>query len=116
MNLARINEGYQLKNERLSFFPENFKREMIANSTASEMEPLTRFFKSSIVKFPIWDFSASGKVLKARKPISVRVLRGETLFFAENETLDIYATGESLEEAIKAFIDHIVYFYTHYKS
>ena len=116
MNLARIDEGYRLRDERLGFIPENFKKESITDATASEMNPIARFLESSIVKLPMWVFSASGIVLKARKPVSVKVLRGETLFFAENETLDVYATGESLEEAIKAFTDHVIYFYTHYKG
>ncbi|MEA1991059.1 MAG: hypothetical protein U9N58_02540 [Thermodesulfobacteriota bacterium] len=46
----------------------------------------------------------------------VKVTRGEILFFVENETLDIFATGETREEAIRAFNEHLIYFYNHYKN
>jgi len=116
MNLARINESYSLRKERSSYFPKNFKRELVADSTASELRPDVRFARSPVVKLPVWVFSSEGKAIKAKKPVSLKVFRGETLFFVENETLEIYATGESLEEAMRVFNDHLIYFYTHYKD
>ncbi|MCK4391113.1 MAG: hypothetical protein KAV83_12855 [Desulfobacterales bacterium] len=43
------------------------------------------------------------------------VTKGQTLFFAEDENLGIFATGESRNEAISAFGEHLVHFYEHYK-
>jgi hypothetical protein len=37
-------------------------------------------------------------------------------FFVENETLGIFATGETREEAKRAFDEHLIYFYNHYKK
>jgi len=116
MSLAQINESYLIRQERLSFFPKNFKRELTVVPTASELDTHARFSGASIVKVPVWVFSASGMALKARKPVSVKVFMGENLFFAENETLDIFATGETREEAVRAFNEHLIYFYNHYRK
>ncbi len=57
-----------------------------------------------------------GRVLIANKPITVTLTKGETLWFAENEKLDIFASGESDEAAVTDFKKHVVYFYRHYTS
>jgi hypothetical protein len=70
----------------------------------------------SAAQTPCWRFTALGKVVLASKPVSIRTSKGESLFFAENENLGIYATGESRNEAIQAFSEHVVHFYQHYKG
>ena len=61
-------------------------------------------------------FVAEGLKLRALKPVAIRVSRGQDVWFAENERLDIYATGESKEAAIQEFRLLLVRFYCHYKS
>ncbi len=61
-------------------------------------------------------FVAEGLKLRALKPVAIRVSRGQDVWFAENERLDIYATGESKEAAIQEFRLLLVSFYCHYKS
>jgi hypothetical protein len=61
-------------------------------------------------------FVAEGVKLRALKPVAIRISRGQDLWFAENERLDIYATGESKEAAIQEFRLLVVRFYCHYKS
>ena len=46
----------------------------------------------------------------------VKVSKGESFFFAENENLGIFATGESRNEAIRAFNEHLIHFHKHYKQ
>ncbi len=65
---------------------------------------------------PQSDFVAEGIKLRALKPVAIRISRGEELWFAENERLDIFATGESKEAAIQEFKLLLVHFYDHYKS
>ena len=116
MNLAQINESYELRKERSEFFPQDFKRCFVPISTAPESDIHSRFSGFPVVKTPVWEFSSPSATVRALKPVSVKVTRGETLFFVENETLDIFATGETREEAIRAFNDHLIYFYNHYKN
>jgi len=116
MNMAQINESYALRKERSEFFPQDFKRCFVPISTAPESDIPSWFSGLPVVKTPAWEFSSSYATVRALKPVSVKVTRGETLFFVENETLDIFATGETREEAIRAFNDHLIYFYNHYKN
>lgn len=116
MNQVQIHESYALRKERSEFFPQDFKRCLVPISTAPESDIPSRFSGSPVVKIPAWEFSSSNATVRALKPVSVKVTRGETLFFVENETLDIFATGETREEAIRAFNEHLIYFYNHYKN
>ena len=116
MNQVQIHESYELRKERSEFFPQDFKRCSVPISTAPESGTPSRFSGSPVVKIPAWEFSSSYATVHARKPVLVKVTRGETLFFVENETLDIFATGETREEAIRAFNEHLIYFYNHYKN
>jgi len=52
---------------------------------------------------PCWRFADLNTVVLSSKPVLVRISKGESLFFAENENLNIYATGETRDEAIQTF-------------
>jgi len=115
MNLAQINESYKLRDERLCFIPESFRSGVVTPSTASDLaaKPWPRGY--SPTRTPLWRFPSSQVVVLSSKPVSVKVSKGETLFFAESENLSIFATGESRGEAIHTFCEHLVHFYVHYK-
>jgi hypothetical protein len=115
MNMAQISESYVLRDERLGFIPEPFKSGVATPTTASELviKPWPGGFSSA--RTPLWRFASSHVVVISSKPVSVSVSKGESLFFAENENLGIFATGESRNEAIGAFCEHLVHFYEHYK-
>ncbi|PXF56403.1 MAG: hypothetical protein C4B58_13535 [Deltaproteobacteria bacterium] len=116
MNLAQINESYELRDERLDSIPENFERGVTSVLTASELgvKPIGwRFYTAGT---PLWRFPSSHGVVLSSKPVSVKISRGETLFLAENENLGLYATGESRDEAIRAFCEQLIHFYEHYKE
>lgn len=116
MNVAQISESYELRNERLDSFPENFKRRVPSVSTASELDLRPVSWGFATANTPLWRFRSSNGVVLSSKPVSVKISRGESLFFAENENLDIFATGESRDDAIRAFNEHLIYFYNHYKN
>lgn len=115
MNLSQVNESYELRNERLEFIPEHFKSGVATPATASELvvKPWPGGFSSA--RTPLWRFRSPHVVILSSKPVTVKVHRGEALFFAENENLGIFATGESRNEAINAFCQDLVHFYEHYK-
>lgn len=116
MNVAQIVESYELRDERLDSFPENFKRGVKSASTASELGLRPVSWGSSTTKTPLWRFRSSHAVVLSSKPVSVKISRGESLFLAENENLGLYATGDSRDEAIGAFCDQLIHFYKHYKG
>lgn len=115
MNSVQINESYELRDERLGFIPERFKSGVTVSTTASELalKPWPRGF--SAIRTPLWRFASPKVVVLSSKPVSARVSKGESLFFAENEKLAIFATGASRNEAINSFGEHLVHFYEHYK-
>ncbi len=61
-------------------------------------------------------FSANGYKLRAVRNIEIAFKRGDQLWFAENEKLDIFATGDSIEEAGHEFDVMIIDFYQHYRE
>ena len=65
-------------------------------------------------KTPVWRFRSSTTVLETRSPISVSIARHAGSFAAENETLGIFAGGETVEKAVEDFADTFVTFYHHY--
>jgi len=115
MNALTIAESYQLRNERLDFMPKHFQRGVATLSTASELDVQPWPSGFSNVKTPCWRFASSGRVVLASKPVSITINRGESLFFAENENLGIYAAGETRDEAIQSFSEHLTHFFHHYK-
>ena len=50
------------------------------------------------------------------KPIPIRMCFNEGLFFAQNETLLLYGTGKTPDEAIEDLGAHIIHFYQYYKD
>jgi hypothetical protein len=67
-------------------------------------------------RVPLRKFHADDMTLQPVKPLTIRVSKGEELWFAENDKLDIFAVGESPEEALSEFSKHLIYFYRHYRS
>ena len=57
----------------------------------------------------LWNIMRGDRSFDAKKPIIVHVYRGESLFLAENDTLNIYASGVSYEEAISEFKDQLIH-------
>jgi len=115
MNVAQINESYELRDERLGFIPENFSRGVIDTSTGLEDNVKPWRWGSIIVKIPLWRFTSPKAEVISTKPVLVKISKGESLFFAENENLGIFATGDSRNEAISAFNEHLIHFHYHYK-
>lgn len=116
MNMSQISESYELRNERLNFIPENFERGITSTSTASELDLKPFSWGFGTANTPLWRFRSSHAVVLSSKPVSVKIRWGESLFLAENENLGLYATGESRDEAIRAFCDQLIHFYKHYKE
>ncbi len=116
MSLAQINESYELRDERLGFIPENFSRGVIDTSTGLEDNVKPWRWGSTIVKTPLWRFTSPKSEVISKKPVLVKISKGESLFFAENENLGLYATGESRDDAIRAFCEQLMHFYKHYKG
>ncbi len=116
MSLAQINESYELRDERLGFIPENFSRGVIDTSTGLEDNVKPWRWGSIIVKTPLWRFTSPKSEVISKKPVLVKISKGESLFFAENENLGLYATGESRDDAIRAFCEQLMHFYKHYKG
>lgn len=96
MNLAQINESYELRNERLDFIPKNFKRVITSVSTASELDlkPITWGFPTA--KTPLWRFPSLHGVVLSLKPVSVKISREKLFSLRRMKTL-IFMRQENRE-------------------
>lgn len=77
-------------------------------------EQITRFQNSKSI--PLWYINNGEIRLLAKNPIQMNIYIEEDCFSVENESLNIYAVGFSLEEAIENFTDHVIEFWKHYKA
>jgi hypothetical protein len=91
--------------------------EIIPAETAAEIIDAREMFQNKLIEsIPVWRFKDDDLSLKANKAISIYVCRVLNHYCAENESLNIYAVGESYAAAIEAFKHHLIYLYQHYKS
>lgn len=115
MNLAEISESYSSLMEKREFIPDLYSRDEFDVSELPELGSTSWFQRSSLTT-PMWEFSHHNKKVLSLKPVSIQITKGEKLFFAENDNLAIYATGETPPKAINAFCEELIYFYHHYKK
>ena len=57
----------------------------------------------------LWRVEAAGTRLRVLTPITIRVRFEDNLVFAENETLRIFAHGNTQDEAMEQFQQHVVH-------
>lgn len=63
---------------------------------------------------PIWRLQPKSTTIIFRKPLLVNMRREGDLVFVENETLSIYASGKTSEDAMIDFALHVLHFYEYY--
>lgn len=118
MNGLELEQSYQLINDRRQYMPENYER-YACISTGADID-LREYFEALVSNYssivPLWKLSGPDKTIYPKEPISLSINMGETLYFAENEKLGIYVTGESRDDAIKAFVEELLHFFDHYKN
>lgn len=85
------------------------------SGTAHERTP-DKDFRGQNLYAPLWSVSSQKKRYKLSKPIKVHIYSIGNIFFAENETLVVVGTGDSVTEAIDDFCRHIIHFYQYYKK
>ena len=118
MNGLELEQSYQLINDRSQYMPENYERYVYISTGADiglweYFEALASSYSS---RLPLWRFSGRDRTIYPKEPISLSIIKGDTLYFAENETLGIFATGESRDAAIEDFVEQVLYFYEYYKA
>jgi hypothetical protein len=118
MNYSATLESYQVREERQEYLPIKYQRSQVSVDTAKEIlgEELLGLLNSRQLITPLWSVGTHKKRLRTNKPLAVRIYPDDGLFFAENETLRLFGTGMSPEEAIEDLGLHIIHFYQHYKK
>jgi len=114
MNAVQVEQSYQLLDDRRREFPENFEACPYI-STSADIDVRAQWIWPDLPT-PVWQFHEGQRAVYSTRPVTAKVSRGETLYFAENEKLGIFVTGESPQEANRAFEEEVVHFYDHYKS
>ena len=106
-----VKDSYERTAQIRDSFLENYTSEKLDTSGIPFFEKYEDLIPH---KRPMWRFNSEKKTLTSSKPIAVKISRGETSFFADNETLDIYAIGDTIEDAINDFCIQLLDFYEHY--
>jgi len=118
MNPVITADSYEVREERREYLPPNYRHAEAKVNTAREIiaEELFRSLPSRKFMTPLWSVGIPGKRFRTVKPIAIRVYFDDGLYFAENDTLLLYGTGMSPEEAITDLGLHIIHFYQYYRN
>lgn len=84
--------------------------------TADWSDWLKSFGKAPIRSAPLWTVQRKPRVINLKRPLLVRVYAEGEFFFANNETLSIYGTGSTVDEAMADFCLHAIHFYNYYRA
>jgi len=117
MNLAYANESYDSFREIELCHPHNFQRLTLSKiETAESIDPIDLLKEQTRGSGNIFLFKIGVENIeyKSKRPISVNTYYDGGLFFAENENLAVWGTGNSFDEAINDLRMHIVHFYKYY--
>lgn len=118
MDLASVENTYDVIKERMAYMPKDYKSFRMAEVSTVPVIDLQQVFTRGrkYQPSPIWRIQAETKKFYTPKPILVKIYRDEGLFFAENENLVVCGTGNTPQEALKDLSLHITYFFKYYKK
>ena len=111
-----VQDTYDLIKSRKDEVPTNIDKRSVYESTEVDFDANDYFGSFTSMAYPKWNFEALNFKIYSSKPIEVIITRQNKNYFAENETLDVYAIGSSEGEAIDDFCHHLIYFYKYYKK
>lgn len=95
-------------------FPSQYQRQELRIETGDLLVRTGREKIESQMPLVLWQVKSSGTQLRATAALTIRVRSEGNFVFAENETLRVFAHGQSLDEALEQFQDHVVHFYESY--
>lgn len=84
--------------------------------TGVEVNPFERPGRVVNPSVPVWQVSAKGCSLRARRPVGVRIRSEGGFYFAENDGLVVSGSGLTAGEALQDFFGQIVHFYRYYRN
>ncbi len=116
MIYANYSQCQDIERETVSAFSSS-SSSSFSIGTAQERMPDNEF-KNRVIysqNSPLWNITTQTEKYKVSKPIKVHIYLEDNLFFAENETLVVVGTGNSINEAMDDFCRHIIHFYHYYK-
>jgi hypothetical protein len=106
----RVDTGGEAPDERHKLPPHRTIRVKTAEGLSFEAP------RSQQDKIAIAIVRGHGLKLKACRLVTVKFSKGEELWFAENEKLDIYAEGETREKALREFQLLLTHYFKYYKE
>ncbi len=118
MNTSTINESYEEIKRRQKYFPEylDMKSSLIGKDIGVSLEERFRRDQEIFKDAPLWAVHTEVKKFRTSKPIKVHIFKDADFFFAENETLMVYGSGESISEAVEDLGLHIIHFWEYYNN
>lgn len=97
-------------------FPQNFQKQALRIETGDLVVRTRQDQIRSQMPLVLWRVTSAGIQLRATSPIIIRFRSEGEFVFAENETLRIFAHGQTSEQALEQFEDHVVHFFESYAN
>ncbi|HHT9104325.1 MAG TPA: hypothetical protein ACFYD7_00430 [Candidatus Wujingus californicus] len=114
MTYANYSQCLVTDREKVSAFsPSSYFPVGTAQERMPDREFENKTHHSQII--PLWTVATRRERYRVSKPLKVRIYSEDGLFFAENDSLVIIGTGDSIQEAMNDFFGHVVHFYNYYK-
>jgi hypothetical protein len=118
MNTSSILESYEEIKSRQKDIPEDYRMLPFLIGTEVDIPPEERFRQDQEISkdAPLWAVHTEVKKFRTSQPIKVHIFRDGDFFFAENETLMVCGTGESIWEAVEDLGLHIIHLWEYYNK
>lgn len=102
--------------ERYESIPAPFQLSAKPAQSLRATDSLPYYLRPAHTVMPLWDLIIDGQIVRPAIPVGIRLRQEEDLFFAENDSLSIYAHGQSPEEAISDFKSTAAFFAHEYRA
>ncbi|MCX6640894.1 MAG: hypothetical protein NTW14_10510 [bacterium] len=100
--------------ERQKYRPENYHFDF--PQKPGEKNEDFSYELRKLKKTPLFQVEGEDIIYKTKKPILVKASLEDDLYIVENESLLIYGVGDTLEEALRDFSYHVIYFHKYYNN
>lgn len=102
--------------ERYESIPAPFQLSDKPTQSLRATDSLPYYLRPEHTVMPLWDLIIDDEVVRPAIPVGIKLRQEGDLFFAENDSLSIYAYGESPEEAVADFKATAAFFAHEYRA
>lgn len=96
--------------------PDTYERAVRPQQSARAVDALPSVLHPAERVMPLWELHLGDQVVIPACPVGIKLRQEGDLYFAENDSLSIYASGPTAEAAISEFRTTAAFFVEEYRS